>query len=128
MSLPCETSYLEGALQVDIRPVQFILAHEITHALQWGSPNIYNGFLNRFFPESLLGWRTNDRNDTISACNRERVNAWLRDVVIVERQASEIMADVVASCLYAPALLADDYRSWVQQTFPLSAPGAAGCH
>ncbi len=52
----------------------------------------------------------------------------LREVVNVARQVPEIMADVVASCLYAPALLADDYRSWVQQTFPLTAPGAAVCH
>ena len=100
----------------------------MTHTLQYGNRNIYNDFLDRFFPLNFFAWRSNDRTDPFSVRNRERVNAGLKNVVGVNEQASEIMADVVASCLYAPALLADDYRSWVQQTFPLTAPGPAGFH
>ncbi len=88
----------------------------MTHGLQQGNPYIERAFVDTFFPrQGLFNQRANVRTDPISQRNRSRTST-------VRGDAHEIMADVIAGYLYAPALVANDFTVWVEANFPFGTP------
>jgi hypothetical protein len=76
---------------------KWVLAHEMTHALSIGNPDILQSFIEHFWREDFQCKQIVERNKN--------------------READEVLSDVIASYLYAPSLLEGEtanVRAWIK--------------
>ena len=94
---------------------QFILAHELAHALENGHPQIRGAFQDAFYDDLYITIgpvkisKTNDlfSNSHIISRNNSRVN-----------YEGEVLADVVAATLYSESLINSSQEVWVEEELP----------
>jgi RHS repeat-associated protein len=90
----------EGSLPTDEIGAKFVLAHEMSHALQIGNPNSFSSFKeNVELPWSIFAGTSS--NPLIKR------NRWRSSF------AQEVFADVIAAYLYSPGLLNQQMSDWV---------------
>jgi len=100
---PCIEKMLDfpdDSLPTDKIEAQFVLSHEIGHALQFGNKNTFQSF--------------KDNVDLPLSCF-----AIFNPNPLIKRNAirnidSEVFADMMAAYLYSPSLLNQQMRDWIQ--------------
>jgi hypothetical protein len=90
----------QGSLPGVETQAQFVLAHEMGHALRQGNGDVYSSFMESVeLPPSWFAWLS---DNPLIFRNRFRSGF-----------AEEVFSDVLAAHLYSPALLNQEMSEWI---------------